>query len=211
MVVRLRVALVLIAVAVLSACSSSGPAKVQVAPAVLAGIPVAQRAAFEDGVITEAEYRAAVEADAKCMTDRGYEVGAVERRSGGPTLDFSVLQHGMNKISAAEVKRRNDAEDRNAAECDALHITTITSQYLYDIQPSGTEREAMLADFRKCLAAGGLPPYTGTFTGQGFLEFYAKLGMTDAQQMTLSDCENRYWAAFPDINTAGDAVVKKQP
>ncbi|WP_341360906.1 hypothetical protein V5H98_07365 [Georgenia sp. M64] len=103
----------------------------------------------ENDQVTEAEYRAAVQATADCMNEGGWEVGEVTENPDGVTYGFVITTEGDDAAASAAV-------DGAFSSCAASHLNEVESAYLSGLQLSGAERDAVYEQMITCLEAAGV-------------------------------------------------------
>lgn len=130
----------LVALATTAACTP-GEAEVQDGSAI----------AYEDGPITEAEYRTIVAAVRQCMMDLGYDVTEIEMRPDGVTYWFGIEGGTGEDLSSAD--------DHEAC---AWEYNLPQAEVAYQEQNvlTGAEWEASFDDFIACLEDAGISGIT---------------------------------------------------
>lgn len=135
--------------------------------------------------ITEADYRAAVQATADCMRADGWEVSEVAPAADGVTYGFT--------ITASEAT--DDGIDAAYESCAGRHLNRIESQYLSGLELSGAERDAVYLEMIACLEAVGVEtvsPGDDESTVTWKIDEAIALGGQDVDADGAWNCQQRY-------------------
>lgn len=110
-------------------------------------------------VISEAEYRAAVDRVAVCLRDTGFDVGAPELEPNGWRWSFSVLN--PTKLPTPEQSEQfATALDEAYATC-AADLEKIEISYRRQHVVPAMERDLVMREFVECMHAVGATTITG--------------------------------------------------
>lgn len=149
-----------------------------------------QEGIIADGVITEAEYLSAVDAAARCMEDKGWEVGKPSPRPDGITYDFATGATGGD----LETEPERNQIDYN--ECADGTIDPLEMAYFEANLFTGEERERAYRELAECLAANGVD---GVVDGATLSEVSILLQEADASDAAHM-CVDRSGRLFSNLS-----------
>ena len=138
-----RLAIVLAGAFVLAACSgcgSDGPSPDASSP----------------GVITEAQYRGAIEAEAACVQQAGYQTTPIAKGSDGLTLQFGLSVPTGIEIGTTAGDSWNAAAQAAQDQCYQRYAHDVEHAYIAAHVPSGSQRDADFDAMLSCLADAGV-------------------------------------------------------
>lgn len=143
-------------------------------------------AALSDGVVTEAEYQAAVDAQVVCMEARGFEARAF-RSEGG-------LLWGVS----ASVPSDGDGGAESAAldACYDTHVAAIEREYFQAHVPTGAERDALFVEFAECLESFGIHGAIPSWTEHQVVN--AIIEANGHENMDGLACLNQFAVLYPE-------------
>jgi len=102
-----------------------------------------------DGVITDAEYRSAVDAAVECMVERGWNASASPRED---QLTFALTVDGSAKgMSEADIEAEQARMDADANECARGTTSPLEMAFIDSRVLTGEERERAFTEFLECL------------------------------------------------------------
>ena len=108
-----------------------------------------------DGIITEAEYRSAVDAAGECMVERGWNASASPRED---ELTFALTVDGSAKgMSEADLEAEQARMDADADECTRGTTSPLEMAFMDSRVLTGEEREQAFGEFVQCLDDVGIP------------------------------------------------------
>lgn len=109
-----------------------------------------QRRLLADGVVTDAEYRQAVEATRECVEADGWETSEIRVGSSGWDLGFGLVFEGDHDPTAA---------DASYDRCSEEHQSEVYWVYAQSQVVPVEEREALAEELRQCLLAVGVEDF----------------------------------------------------
>lgn len=108
-----------------------------------------------DGIITDAEYRSAVDAAVECMVERGWNASASPRED---ELTFALTVDGSAKgMSEADLEAEQARMDLDADECTRGTTSPLEMAFMDSRVLTGEERERAFDEFVQCLDDVGIP------------------------------------------------------
>lgn len=142
--------------------------------------------ALSDGVITEAEYQAAIDAQVVCVQERGFEARAF--RSEGAVL-WGV---------SASVPSDGDGDAESAAldECYSAHVAEVERAYFFAHVPTGAERDALFVQFAECLESYGVHGAIPSWTEHQIVDAIVEANGHD--DMDGLACLNQFVVLYPE-------------
>lgn len=152
----------------------------------------AREQAPADGIVTLAEYRGAIEAEARCVQEAGYQTSSIKPKPDGIMLDFSIsVPAGIDWEQFDE-----DAASSAKDSCYEQYARVVERQYFQQNIPTGTERDAMFDAMLQCLNDAGVTGLTRSDSEQDVVaSIVAQLPDDLAAGFA---CMDRYTFVFPD-------------
>lgn len=147
----------------------------------------APEAALEDGVVTDAEYQAAIDAQVSCLKQRGFDA-APYRVNGELLWTVSVSSDGSEEADNAA----SAAQD----ECYAEHVVAVERQYFHSHVPTGAERDALFVDFAACLESYGVHGAVPSWTESQVVD--AIIEANGMESMDGLECLNQFMVLYPE-------------
>lgn len=154
-----------------------------------------QEKILEDGTVTDAEYRVAVEAVKACMDGHGWNTSPLTLSSNGFSLNFSVSGTDGLTAEEREAESLEISKDHNA--CTRDYVLLVERAYVRQHTPTPQEAEAEKVRLIACLEKVGV---TGILMSDDSVQAAKKV----ADQLGLDsigpglDCLIMHERAFPD-------------
>jgi len=157
-----------------------------------------QRKILADGVVTEAEYRAAVEADRDCVIHEGVYAGPITLAPNGVHLSF-----GVGGCSAGENCEAIRAAGEAAFDkCGSEYVSAVEAALSNQSIPTGAEAEREFDKVAACLAKAGV---IGVQRSDKEVDVYQRIARALPDENSLArgaadDCMQAtflYWTPFP--------------
>lgn len=148
------VAALLAAALLLSGCASTKKPESPAERTTIYGFPLSdyQRKVLADGVVTDAEYRAAVEAQRGCVIREGFQAGDITRQTDGVQLTFTFGTCTLGEDCTANREASMAAFDKCGIEYVYALEAKITNQSI----PTGADAEREFTKVTACLDKAGV-------------------------------------------------------
>lgn len=192
-------ALALCGITVLAGCSAS-PSKSEEFVSTLAAPPSAdgfQDKILEDGIVTDAEYRLAIEATRACIEHAGWGTGEPYVRPDGYSIDVPIQGKIQGPASMEEHEADGLAADKVHSLCERDYLIRIDMAYAKQHAPSPAEQNEERALLVECLKQAGVENVLVSDDLQTLTaKAEARLGEGGERMQPFSTCLTQHSRAF---------------
>lgn len=144
-----------------------------------------RQAILSDGIVTAAEYKAAVDAHVSCLEQKGYNATAVQ----GPDKIMWVL--GFDGDASDDMEGGEKAYDK----CYDDYVAGVDKEYFIAHIPTGADRDALYAEFAECLDGFGVPDANPSWTEAEVVNAIAE---RTGPEMSALTCIGQYQVLYPE-------------
>ena len=142
-----------------------------------------------DGVVTEAEYRATIDAVAACLNEKGWQTRP-------PRLELDGIRLGVEIVLPDDSEASLDGSQAARDACFGTREAKIERQYFKQHVPTGAARDAMMVKLLSCLENVGVTGLTPASEEQVIVAAIAKQLPQDMSPGLL--CVEKYSVLFPE-------------
>ncbi|MDR2253527.1 MAG: hypothetical protein LBD97_06680 [Bifidobacteriaceae bacterium] len=150
---------------------------------------------LDDGIVTQAEYDAAVAATQRCIVDKGFVSDGYGWSGDGLSKYFGAsVPEGATSVTEQDASMAH-------AECAAEYLSQVERQWLLDNVPEGAERDAMWESLIQCLAENGLPGFTPGVPSMEIMKAFGEMAQRpgyDPAQNHAFECLDIHRLLWPE-------------